>query len=342
MIADRTAATTLLAMAVAAPAAYALARFNHPVFEMVARLFVYTYMIPGILLVLPPLRMPAVTRFVDGTGPIFAGKLFPFAFITIACGAISGFHALVASGTTPKMLTRESDARLIGYGGMLMESFVAVMAMCAAALLDPGVYFAINAPLATLGGTAASAAEVIRGWGFTLTPEQITGLARLIRANAMAALENIALWHERDISHSSVERVILPDSFIALDHMLRRFTRIVRGMVVYPERMRENLDRSRGVVFSGTVLLELARRGIAREQAYEWVQRNAMRAFHEQKDFKTLLLADEDLRRVLSAQEIEKAFDLADQLRNVDAIFNRVFGKTSELAETGAAVGKRA
>jgi carbon starvation protein len=132
----------------------------------------------GILLVLPPLRMPAVTRFVDGTGPIFAGKLFPFAFITIACGAISGFHALVASGTTPKMLTRESDARLIGYGGMLMESFVAVMAMCAAALLDPGVYFAINAPLATLGGTAASAAEVIRGWGFTVTPEQITGLAR--------------------------------------------------------------------------------------------------------------------------------------------------------------------
>jgi carbon starvation protein len=130
----------------------------------------------GILLVLPPLRMPAVTRFVDGTGPIFAGKLFPFAFITIACGAISGFHALVASGTTPKMLTRESDARLIGYGGMLMESFVAVMAMCAAALLDPGVYFAINAPLATLGGTAASAAHM--GWGFTLTPEQITGLAR--------------------------------------------------------------------------------------------------------------------------------------------------------------------
>ena len=132
----------------------------------------------GILLVLPPLRMPAVTRFVDGTGPVFAGKLFPFAFITIACGAISGFHALVASGTTPKMLIRESDARLIGYGGMLMESFVAVMAMCAAALLDPGIYFAINAPLATLGGTAASAAEVIRGWGFTVTPEQITGLAR--------------------------------------------------------------------------------------------------------------------------------------------------------------------
>ena len=113
--------------------------------------------------------------------------------------------------------------------------------------------------------------------------EQIVGLARLLRGNAMAALENVALWHERDISHSSVERVILPDSFIALDHMLRRFTRIVRGMVVYPDRMRENLDRSRGVVFSGTVLLELARRGISREQAYEWVQRNAMRSFHEQQ-----------------------------------------------------------
>ena len=141
--------------------------------------------------------------------------------------------------------------------------------------------------------------------------EQITGLARLIRGNAVAALENVALWHERDISHSSVERVILPDSFIALDHMLRRFTRIVRGMVVYPERMLENLDRSRGVVFSGSVLLELARRGISREQAYEWVQRNAMRSFHEQQDFKTLLLADPDVTQVLSAAEIEKAFDLA-------------------------------
>jgi adenylosuccinate lyase len=155
--------------------------------------------------------------------------------------------------------------------------------------------------------------------------EQITGLARLIRGNAMAALENVALWHERDISHSSVERVILPDSFIALDHMLRRFTRIVRGMVVYPERMSENLNRSRGVVFSGAVLLELAKRGISREQAYEWVQRNAMRSFHEQKDFKSLLLADSDLMRVLSPAEVEKAFDLHDQLRNVDAIFDRVF-----------------
>jgi carbon starvation protein len=131
----------------------------------------------GILLVLPPLKLPAVTPFIDGTGPVFAGKLFPFAFITIACGAISGFHALVASGTTPKMLTRESDARLIGYGGMLMESFVAVMALCAAALLDPGIYFAINAPLTTLGGNVHSAADVIRGWGFSVTPAQIDALA---------------------------------------------------------------------------------------------------------------------------------------------------------------------
>jgi carbon starvation protein len=131
----------------------------------------------GILLVLPPLRLPALTPFIDGTGPVFAGKLFPFAFITIACGAISGFHALVASGTTPKMLTRERDARLIGYGGMLMESFVAVMALCAAALLDPGVYFAINAPLATLGGTAQSAAEVIRWGGYTGSPVKISALA---------------------------------------------------------------------------------------------------------------------------------------------------------------------
>jgi len=155
--------------------------------------------------------------------------------------------------------------------------------------------------------------------------EQISGLARLVRANCQAAFENIALWHERDISHSSVERVILPDSFIVLDHMLRRFTRIVRDLVVYPERMRENLNRSRGVVFSGTVLLELAKKGVSREQAYEWVQRNAMLSFAEQRDFKGLLLSDADVRRVLSPEEIERAFDLDDQLKYVDEIFERVF-----------------
>ena len=156
--------------------------------------------------------------------------------------------------------------------------------------------------------------------------EQIVGMARLLRANAHAAMENVALWHERDISHSSVERIILPDSFIALDHMLRRFTRIVRGMVVYPDRMRANLDRSRGVVFSGTVLLELARRGVSREQAYEWVQRSAMRSYAEQRDFKSLLLADADVTHVLPPADIERAFDLHEQLKHVDHIFDRVFG----------------
>ncbi len=159
--------------------------------------------------------------------------------------------------------------------------------------------------------------------------EQITGLARLVRGNAMAAIENVALWHERDISHSSVERVILPDSFIALDHMLRRFTRIVDGMVVYPDRMLENLGRSRGVVFSGTVLLELAKRGISREQAYEWVQRNAMRSFHEQRDFKQLLLDDADVMHVVGADVIEEAFDLKAQLKHAATIFDRVFTAAS-------------
>jgi adenylosuccinate lyase len=159
--------------------------------------------------------------------------------------------------------------------------------------------------------------------------EQICGLARLLRANAHAALENVALWHERDISHSSVERVILPDSFIALDHMLRRFTRITRGMVVYPDRMRENLNRSRGVVFSGTVLLELARKGVSREQAYEWVQRNAMRSFAEGRDFKALLLDDPDITRVLATSDIERAFDLDEQLKHVDYVFDRVFQTVS-------------
>src|SRR5712691_5449280 len=155
--------------------------------------------------------------------------------------------------------------------------------------------------------------------------EQICGLARLIRGNCHAAFENIALWHERDISHSSVERVILPDSFIALDHMLRRFTRIVRDMIVYPERMRENLNRSRGVVFSVTVLLELARKGVTREQAYDWVQRNATASLAEQRDFKALLLADPDIARVLSRAEIERTFDLDDQLKYVGHIYDRVF-----------------
>ena len=132
----------------------------------------------AIVTVMPPLKMPAVTQFIDGTGPVFAGKLFPFAFITIACGAISGFHALVASGTTPKMVMRESDARLIGYGAMLTESLVGLMAMVAAATLDPGVYFAMNVGPAVLGNTAESAAKAIAQWGFVLRPDQMDQLAR--------------------------------------------------------------------------------------------------------------------------------------------------------------------
>jgi adenylosuccinate lyase len=165
--------------------------------------------------------------------------------------------------------------------------------------------------------------------------EQIAGLARLLRGYAVAALENVALWHERDISHSSVERVILPDTFIALDHMLRRFTRIVSGMVVYPDRMRENLERSRGIVFSGQVLLELAARGISREQAYTWVQRNAMRSFDERRPFKDLLLADPDVMRVLTHDDLDRAFDLDVQLRHVDQIFARVFVGAPEMALGG-------
>lgn len=170
--------------------------------------------------------------------------------------------------------------------------------------------------------------------------EQIVGLARVIRGNCQAAFENIALWHERDISHSSVERIILPDSFIALDHMVRRFTRIVQGMVVHLDRMRENLNRSRGVVFSGTVLLELTRRGISREEAYLWVQRHAMHVSDGSHDFKALLLADPDITRVLDPADIERAFDLNEQFRHIDHIFDRVFTTTSnaehaELAEPG-------
>jgi carbon starvation protein len=139
-----------------------------------------TIMILGIaiMFVMPPLKMPAVTQFIDGTGPVFAGKLFPFAFITIACGAVSGFHALVSSGTTPKMVSCEPDARLVGYGSMLTESLVGVMAMVAAATLDPGVYFAMNVGPATLGTTAQSAAQAISQWGFMLQPDQLDVLAK--------------------------------------------------------------------------------------------------------------------------------------------------------------------
>ncbi len=141
----------------------------------------------GILVTLPTIHMPALTRFVDGTGPVFAGKLFPFAFITIACGAISGFHALVASGTTPKMLTREKDAMVVGYGAMLMESFVGVMAMVAAGILQPGVYFAINAPAGVVGASLADATRTIATWGFVVSPEDMQRLAAQVGETTLLA-----------------------------------------------------------------------------------------------------------------------------------------------------------
>lgn len=131
----------------------------------------------GILIVLPELKMPAVTKFIDGSGPVFSGNLFPFLFITIACGAISGFHALIASGTTPKMLDNEANARVIGYGAMLMESFVAIMAIVAASILDPGLYFALNSPAALIGTSPESAAAAISGWGFPITPDMLNEAA---------------------------------------------------------------------------------------------------------------------------------------------------------------------
>jgi carbon starvation protein len=132
----------------------------------------------GILVVQPDLKMPAVTRFIDGTGPVWSGSLFPFLFITIACGAVSGFHSLISSGTTPKMLENENQIRMIGYGAMLTESFVAIMAMIGATVLEPGIYFAMNSPAGLIGSTAANAAQVISGWGFSVTPDLISQMAQ--------------------------------------------------------------------------------------------------------------------------------------------------------------------
>jgi adenylosuccinate lyase len=155
--------------------------------------------------------------------------------------------------------------------------------------------------------------------------EQVTGLARLVRANAMAALENVALWHERDISHSSVERVIVPDSFLALDHMLRRMTDIVKGMAVHTDRMRRNLDSTRGLVFSGQLLLELTSRGLAREDAYRIVQGHAMAAWAEEGDFRARVSSDPEVKAILKPAEIDEVFRLERYLSHVAAVFERVF-----------------
>jgi adenylosuccinate lyase len=157
--------------------------------------------------------------------------------------------------------------------------------------------------------------------------EQITGLARVVRANALVALENVALWHERDISHSSAERVAVPDAFTALDHMLQRFTKIVKGLLVNAERMRANLESTRGLVFSGHLLLELTAKGLRREDAYRVVQGHAMAAWQEGGDFRERILKDPEVKGALSEDEIARVFALERHLEHVDQVFARVFGE---------------
>jgi len=157
--------------------------------------------------------------------------------------------------------------------------------------------------------------------------ENLSGLARVVRANAMAALEDVALWHERDISHSSVERIIIPDSSILVDYMLHRLTGILDRLLVYPERMKENMAKSYGLYNSQMVMLALVGKGLAREDAYAVVQKNAMKSWKEKKEFKKILMRDMRIQKVLTAKEIEKIFSLKHYLKNVDYLFQRVFGK---------------
>ena len=156
--------------------------------------------------------------------------------------------------------------------------------------------------------------------------ERICGIARVVRANSLVGLENVALWHERDISHSSAERVVLPDSSIALDYILHKATSLIAGLVVYPKRMLENLQATRGLVFSGQLLLALTQKGVSRETAYEWVQRNAMKVWDDSENFQALVSNDKDIKSQLSADEIDGVFRLDTYLRNIDTIFDRVFG----------------
>jgi len=155
--------------------------------------------------------------------------------------------------------------------------------------------------------------------------ERICGIARTVRANSIVGLENVALWHERDISHSSAERIVLPDSSAALDYMLHKTASLLDGLVVYPKRMLENLNATRGLVFSGQLLLALTQSGVSRETAYEWLQRNAMRVWDEGGDFQTLVSADPDIKKHLSTEQINSAFSIDNYLRNVQNVFKRVF-----------------
>ena len=165
-----------------------------------------------------------------------------------------------------------------------------------------------------------------------VSSEQICGLARIVRANSLAALENIALWHERDISHSSVERVILPDSTILVDYMLHRTTEIVRNMKVFPQRMQRNLDSTMGLIFSGQLLQDLVEHGAPREDAYKWVQGHALSAWESETSFRDRIAGDANIRKFLDEKALAHTFDLKRQLRAVDSIFRRVFGAKSSVA----------
>ena len=160
-----------------------------------------------------------------------------------------------------------------------------------------------------------------------IASENLMGLSRVMRANALAALEDVALWHERDISHSSVERIIAPDSTILLDYMLNRITRLVEHLVVYPEAMKANLERTRGLIFSESVLLRLVQKGLSREEAYGLVQKAAFRALRGKKDFRAVLMKDHSILGYLKPEEIQQCLDLSHSLRHVKTIFQRVFGK---------------
>jgi adenylosuccinate lyase len=158
-----------------------------------------------------------------------------------------------------------------------------------------------------------------------VTCEQICGLARLVRSNAQAGFENVALWHERDISHSSVERVILPDSTALLDYLLAKSTWLIDELVVHPDRMKRNLDNTMGLIFSGQLLLDLAAAGMLREDAYRLVQGYALQAWQSEADFRQLIQQDNEIKRYLTAAQLEQTFDVLRQLKNVDYIFQRVF-----------------
>jgi adenylosuccinate lyase len=162
-----------------------------------------------------------------------------------------------------------------------------------------------------------------------VTAEQISGLARVVRGNAQAGFENVALWHERDISHSSAERVILPDSTTLADYLLTKTANLIDTLIVYPERMRANLESTHGLIFSGQLLLDLVEHGVSREDAYRLVQSHAMRAWKEGLNFPDLILADKEITSKVPRAQIEHAFDLPRQLKNVDKIFGRVFGTKS-------------